>query len=243
MPGDYLDTTDQGTLDFATKFIAGVDDKPDAVGLTTAIMASYQAARDRYAAKLSAATAMLSRGPFSIAEKDDAKAFLLVESRKIAMQAQNFSGMTDPMRVALGLTVRSRGGRSVPPPAVSPVLTAESRPGGQVVVTMKNPEQGNRARPRGCTGCTLLSYVGPDLPQDPAAFQFQGSTSRRTTTLEFGANVAAGSCVWVTGYYYNAKGQSGRAAAPVCVTLEAGVRTAGGAGAERQEKQAYPKAA
>ena len=243
MASSYIDTTDSGLLTHARTLIAGVNDQPDAVGLTTAQMTAYGDLTDLYETNLAASTDRRTRGPFSISEKDAAKKSLLAMTRQISMQAQNFSGTTDPMRVLLGLTVRSRGGRSVPPPAVSPVLTAESRPGGQVVVTMKNPEQGNRARPRGCTGCTLLSYVGPDLPQDPAAFQFQGSTSRRTTTLEFGANVAAGSCVWVTGYYYNAKGQSGRAAAPVCVTLEAGVRTAGGAGAERQEKQAYPKAA
>ena len=122
------------------------------------------------------------------------------------------------------------------------MLTADSRPGGVVVVTVKNPEQGSRARPKGCTGVTILSYVGPEVAQDPTLWQFQGSTSRQTTTLQFDANVAAGSCVWITGYYYNAKGQSGMAAAAVCVTLEAGFRKATG-GANAEKKQTYPKAA
>ena len=242
MPGDYLDTTDQGTLDFATNFISGIDGNPDRVGLTTTLMADYQAATDLYAAKLAAATEMLTRGPFSISEKDDAKAILLAKTRVVAMQAQNFSGTTDPMRVALGLTVRSKTRGNVPPPSAVPVLSADSRPGGLVVVTVKNPEQGNRARPRGCTGVTLMTFAGPEAAQDPTLWQFQGSTSRRTTTLSFDANVAAGSCVWVTGYYYNAKGQSGTAAAPVCVTLEAGFRKASG-GANAEKKQAYPRAA
>ena len=238
----YIDTTDAGLLTHARTLIAGVNGNPDAVGLTTAQMTAYGDATDLYDAKLTGSTDRRTRGPFSISEKNACKLLLLAMTRQISMQAQNFPGTTDSQRVLLGLTVRDRTPAPVPPPSVSPVLAAESRPGGLVVVTVKNPEQGSRARPRGCTGCTLLSYVGPELPEDPAAFKFEGSTSKKTATLEFDATVAAGSCVWVTGYYYNAKGQSGTAAAPVCVTLEAGVRRAAG-GADAEKKQTYPKAA
>ena len=240
MPRNYLDTTDNGLLDFARNFLTGVGGTPATVGLTAAQMIAYEEATNFYADKLAASAETKTRGPFTVAEKNAQKELLLAMTRTLAMQAQNYPPLTDAQRVLLGLTVRAAS-VPVPPPTAIPNLALDSRPGGVVEVTVNNPEQGSRARPRGCTGASLLSFVGTAPPQDAGAWKFEGSTSKKATTLVFGSDVAAGSCVWVTGYYYNAKGQSGYAAAPQCVTLEQGLRKAGGG--VNAEKTAYPKAA
>ena len=114
MASSYIDTTDAGLLTHARTLIAGVNNKPDAVGLTPAQMTAYGELTDLYNAKLAASTDRRTRGPYSISEKNTCKASLLAMTRQISMQAQNFPGTTDSQRLLLGLTVRSRTHGSVP---------------------------------------------------------------------------------------------------------------------------------
>ena len=150
MARDYIDMSDNGALDFARNFIAGVNNQPDPIGLTTTQMTSYIALTDQYEAKLAASSATRTRGPFAIAEKEALRISLVSMSRQLAMQAQNYPLTTDPQRVVLGLTVRHPR-TSIAPPTAVPSVSLDSRPGGVVAVTVNNPEQGKRARPAGCT--------------------------------------------------------------------------------------------
>ena len=76
------------------------------------------------------------------------------------------------------------------------------------------------ARLAGVAGASVFTLVGAEAPADPAAWQFEGMITRTTFAVSFEQRSGADT-VWVSAFWYNEKGQSGNASAPVSVNLPA----------------------
>jgi hypothetical protein len=88
---------------------------------------------------------------------------------------------------------------------------------------MHDPENpGRRGLPPGVEGISVFSYVGAMAPEDPAAYKFEGSTTRTTVDVLFPLSVAEGAKVWLTAFYFNPRSMSGPGCPPVSAYIQFG---------------------
>ena len=78
------------------------------------------------------------------------------------------------------------------------------------------------AEPNDAAGISGFSFVGAEPPDAISSWVFQGNSTRQITTVTFDADLPAGTVVWFTAFYFNAKGQSGPGCSPVSAILAGG---------------------
>jgi hypothetical protein len=78
-----------------------------------------------------------------------------------------------------------------------------------------------RGRPLGCSGATVVAYVGENPSANPADWIFFGNSTQMRFDLEF-PNLEPGTKVWLRSFYRNSTDQSGPASDPVSVYLGSG---------------------
>lgn len=210
-----MPTTDSGVLNWSANFSSGIAGNPAALGLTPDEATAYAALQSDYATKYAAATDPATRGSATVLAKNTAKKALVAESRKLAMAVTNHPGVTDQQRHDLGLTVRDKELTPVPAPEAPPVLDVVSVHGHTFKLRLHNGESVRRAKPAGVQGATIFSHVGDAPPQDLAAWKFEGSTTKTSVDVIMPGEVAPGSKVWLTAFWFNRKSQSGPACTPV----------------------------
>ena len=245
MKTDFFPGREADQVDWFQNFSALTNETPQAFGLTVEQTTAYASRLAAFMAAYARATAEMTRSTPNITTKNELKAGMIAESRAQARIVQAAAQVTNAMRQELRLNVRDTSRTPVPPPTASPTVGAAAGPGRTLVVTIQDPADERRARPRGAASTTVLSHVGPTPPASIAAWAYQASVSRRSVTLPFDAALPPGTCVWVTAFYQNARGEAGPASTPVCEYLGgAGVSSsAAGGTVAAKEAQTYPKAA
>ncbi len=245
MTSGSVPQTDPALAIWAANLAARVAGRVDHYGASAAQSDAFAALNDSFQSAYAASSNADTRTRGKILAKNDARDLLVIAARQLVAVIQAYPATTDEQRVELGLRVRKDGRTPVPAPTVSPAISTAAGPGRTVVVTIQDPADERRARPRGAASTTVLSHIGPTPPASIAAWAYQASVSRRTVTLPFDAALPPGTCVWVTAFYQNARGEAGPASTPTCEYLGgAGVSSAaGGAVVTREEGQTYPKAA
>ena len=221
MAASYLPLTDSGLDDwaknFATQITSALD--PVAVGLTLDEASAYAGLQGDYAAKLLASVEPGTRGPATVLAKNLAKKALIAQSRKLAMAATNHVGTTDVQRQALGLKIKALDPAPVPVPEFAPQLDVVSVQGRRVALRLRNSVNGERRKPAGVQGATLVSYVGDSLPERIRDWSFEANTTRADVELVFEDSVPMGTKVWVAAFWYNRRAESGPACSPVSLHL------------------------
>lgn len=216
----FFPTTDAGMLAWAQHFSTMISATPTTYGLVAAQATAYATLVTNYQTALTACEPTV-RNKTSTAAKNQAKAALKLSSVQLANIINGQPTVTDAQKIALGLNVRATP-TPVPPPGNPPTLDIVSVTGKTVKIRLHNDATSKRARPAGVTGTTIFSYVGATPPADITAWVFQGSSSKTIVDIAFDNTVAAGSIVWLTAFWYNGKGQSGPACAPVSTYLAGG---------------------
>ena len=245
MTSGSVPNTDAALATWAANLATRVAGRIDHYGANVTQSNDFTALNDAFQSAYAASSNADTRTRGKILAKNDARDLLVIAARRLVAVLQAFPATTDEQRVELGLRVRKAARTQTPPPTVSPAISAAAGPGRTVVVTIQDPADERRARPRGAASTTVLSHVGSVPPASIAAWAYQASVSRRSVTLPFDAALPPGTCVWVTAFYQNARGEAGPASTPVCEYLGgAGVASAAAGGAvAAKEAQAYPKAA
>ena len=245
MRTDFFPAREADQVDWFQNFSTLTNDSPQAFGLTVEQTGPYATQLAAFMAAYARATAEMTRSTPNITTKNELRTGMIAQSRKLARIVQAAPQVTNAMRQALRLNVRDTSRTPVPAPTVSPALALAAGPGRTVVVTIRDPADRRRARPRGAASTTVLSHVGDAPPISITAWAYQASVSRRSVTLPFDAALPPGTCVWVTAFYQNARGEAGPASTAACEYLGgAGVpKGVAGATVPREEAQAYPKAA
>jgi hypothetical protein len=127
------------------------------------------------------------------------------------------------MRSDLGLTVKDVEPTPIPPPAFAPSIIIESTTGNVVRIRMMDPANPTRrGKPDGVDGIAVFSFVGAAAPAEEGDWKFEGNTTRTTSDVMFPAATPAGSKVWFTAFYFNARKQSGPAATPAGTNIPGG---------------------
>lgn len=221
MATSYLPRTDSGLDDWAQNFATQITSTmdPTTIGLTLDEASAYAALQADYTAKLLASVEPATRGPATVLAKNLAKKALIASSRKLAMAATNHVGTTDVQRQALGLTIKDVDPTPVPVPEFAPQLDMVSVQGRRVTLRLRNSVNGERRKPTGVQGATLVSYVGESLPESIRDWSFEANTTRTDVELVFEDSVPMGTKVWVAAFWYNRRGESGPACSPVSLHL------------------------
>lgn len=211
----YFPQTEAELVTFSTTFAGVISADPAACGLTLAQATDYTAAQEAFGAAYQASKNPSTRSPATIEQKRTLKAALVALTRSYVKICQAYPGMTNDLRVQLGITVPDVTPTPSPIPEEPPVLDVVSVSGHTIKLRLHNGDPSRRARPAGVTGATLFSYVGEQPPVDLGAWKFEGNTTKLRETLVLPGTVAAGSVVWLTAFWFNARAQSGPACTPV----------------------------
>lgn len=195
---------------------------PTTYGLTAEQATAYTTAQGAFLQAYQLANNPATRSPSNIETKDDAKAALIAETRKLVNIVQAYPGTTDTMRVDLGITVRDYDPTPVPVPGTSPTIDILSVDAWTVKLRLHNGDSTSRAKPAGVKGASLFSYVGGTPPVSVDDWKFEGSVTTTLTQVVFPDTVTPGTVVWITAFWFNPTAQSGPAATPVSTRINYG---------------------
>jgi hypothetical protein len=127
---------------------------------------------------------------------------------------------------ALGLLPRASR-TPVPAPGNPPGIDIVSSVGNTVKIRLHDSTSSTRrGKPAGVSGASVFSFVGAVAPTDQAGWNFEGNTSKTVVDVAFPSTTASGAKVWFTAFWFNARKQSGPAAAAVGTNIPGGAAMA-----------------
>lgn len=217
MSKPFYSLSDTNLLAWSNNFSARLTATPAAFGLDGKKASSYAALNAAFDAALTAWRDPITRTPISMANKTAAREALLADARYLVATIDTNPATTDAQRDELVIKARKKS-TPIPAPSVSPLIDVEAVNGQ--VVTLRLHSEGRRGRPAGVQGASMFTFVGTTPPADTAQWKFEGLITRTKFDLRFESSASA-STVWVTAFWYNERGQSGTACAPVSINLPA----------------------
>jgi hypothetical protein len=222
MSKNFYSSTEERLAEGATNLVVTIGNSAAQYGLTSQIVADYDALAGNFSGKLRIARTPATRTPVAIEEKDIAKAALRSATLNIARIITATPTVTNAQLRALELTQRST--RSPKPvPSVAPMVEVVSVSGRLVTLRIHDAASSTkRGKPAGAMGANIYTYVGSDAPNNPAEYVYKGQATRSTTQVLFPDTVPSGATVWFAACWYNARGEVSQACAPVSVNLPGG---------------------
>lgn len=216
-------TKDAELLAWAGNADTRITASPATFGTTAGFATSYHALYLAYSVAYAAVSTDGARSKALTAQKDATKRALTTASRELYALVQGNLSVTDANKVLLDVRIRKTEPTPVPPPTAKPSVEVLEVSGHAVRVRFKNTElAGGRGLPVGSIGLNVFTHVGPTAPADAAGWKFEAGTGRLDVTLTFASDLAPGTKVWVTGFFFNRRKESGPAADPVGVLLQGG---------------------
>ena len=219
---------DGALLEWARPFSRQINLDPARFGLPPGRAESYRLILDRYETALWLTANPNLRRRIDTLEKLSAKHALAAESRALVDAIEAWPGLDDAKRSELGIPIRGRSARRVPPPAARPVVQlVRQTMRGLTVRLLTEGESTGRGRIPGVAGAIVMTFVGDVPPSDSGEWAFRGNTRRMSMDLDFPASVPPGSKVWVTAVFFNNRLENGPPSRPL------GMHIAGGEGLSR----------
>ena len=216
----FLPSTDAGLLAWSLNFSTRISATPLVFGLTAQLAAAYQTDHDLFATTLAGCDPSVRNKP-AVAAKNDARSALKVRARYLSSLVHGTASVTDAQKLELGLNVRAMPS-PIPAPSEAPGIDILSVIGRVVKIRLHGEEVLKRGKPPGVKGASVFSAVGT-APGDPAAFKFEGNTTKTVFDIVFPDSVELGSTVYITAMWWNERAESGPGAPPVTTTLGYGV--------------------
>jgi hypothetical protein len=219
MAGSFLPDRDSLLLAWSLNFSTRITATPTAFGLVAAQATAYAAVHAAFAAAL-AAVDPNERSKSLVAAKNTARDNLKIQARALAKIVDGTLTVTPAQRLELGLNVRKTS-TPIPVPASAPFIETRERYGTTVIIRITDGS-GRRTRLNGTQGARVYTFVGNTPPSDPQLWTDEGQATRADVELEFPAETAPGTTVWMTAAWYNPRGQLGPACTPVSTVLAGG---------------------
>jgi hypothetical protein len=214
-------TTDSGLLAWSQNVLDLITPAPAMYGLVAADVTTYQAVHDIYASALAACDPP-QRSKSAVVAKNAARTNLKNAATLLANKIYASPTVTDAQKVELGMPPRSSPS-PIPAPGTEPVINVVSTNGWTVRIRLRDAEGSSRGKPAGTIGASVFSYVGPTAPPDLASWKFEGSTGRvNKIDVQFSEELASGTKVWFTAFWFNGRKQSGPATEPISTNLPGG---------------------
>jgi len=207
-----------GSANFANKIAA----TPAAYGLNSALASSYAIVDARYQSAYTAAINPDTRTRSAVMAKNTAKKDLKAAAIDLARIINGTPTVSNAEKIELGLGIRAAGSPT-PVPAARPGMDVVSVTNRTVQVRLHDTaSRTRRGKPAGVAAAWVYSFVGASYPSDPAAWKFEGATTRPGFAVVFPNALPPGAQVWICAAWTNARQQAGPASAPVTVNVQGG---------------------
>ena len=215
---------------WSANFLQKVSGTPLAFGLSVPQIAHYQTLHDEFAARFAAASNPTTNSKATVAAKNLAKQRLLDSDGgawDLVNIVQAFPGTTDAMRGTLGLRLLDVSPVRTARPDRAPQLAIMFTSGRVLKLRLRDQEHSTRrGKPDGVIGATVLYCVGDHTPEEFSQWMFAMNTSKALFDLVLPASVPAGSKVWLTAFWFNARMQTSPAATLKCTRVGEGLALA-----------------
>jgi hypothetical protein len=222
MGRQFLPTSDSELLTWSLNFSTLITATPTAYGLVAAQATAYAALQTAYSTAFTTAIDPKTRTTGAVAAKNAARTPLKASSRSLGKMVDANLTVTDQQRRDLGLTVKVQPS-PVPAPTDAPGLDVVSVSAWTAKIKLHDTATGKkRGKPAGVSGASVFSYVGATPPTDIGAWKFEGNTGKTTVDVVFSNTLAPGAKVWLTGFWFNSRKESGPACTPVGANLPGG---------------------
>lgn len=217
-------------LNWSRIFDDKINADPAAVGLAAGQAAAYSVLHSAFAAAFAAVRNPNTNSRQAVAAKNQAMDALLNGTGgawQLVNIIQAFPGTDDSMRGQLGLRPPDKELTPVPAPDTGPRLSILSTSGRMVKLRLRDQTSPDRrGKPIGVQGATVL-YCVSDTPQvDRAMWFFAMNTSRPVFDVEIPNCIEAGSRVWLTAFWFNARKDASPFATPQSTRIGDGLALA-----------------
>ncbi len=223
-------TRESDLVSWAANFATKISATPTAFGLTAGQATAFSALNTTWASAYTTATEHGTNSSAAIIAKNTAKQNLLNGgngARQLVAIVRAFPTILKSQLADLGIRPRDVSPTPVPPPEFAPQLSIVSVAGRTVKIRLRDQENiDRRGKPSGVQGASVMTFVGATPPADPLEWSLMTNTSKTVIDLEFPSTVPAGSLVWITAFWFNARKQSGPAAAFQSTNIAGGMAMA-----------------
>jgi len=221
MSGSWIPTNDDALDPFVNNFQTLIAATPTNYGLVAADATAITAAYTSWHTAYLAATNPTTRTKATVATKNTQKANVLTVVRRYATTIRANLGVSDALKVGLGLHIRDTQPTPVPPPSTKPELSITKTDTGYQNVSARDEGSGApRARPVGSVGMLLYRAVGDapaSLPAEATFLTFIGRPDVQSTfTTADRGKIATYFARWT-----NARGEVGPWSNPVSAAIAA----------------------
>jgi hypothetical protein len=217
---DFMPRSDSEIQSYTATFASLLDTNFEAWAVTRATATEYVAQQQDFTTRLEAATNPETRGQRTVFLKDESRAILVANTRKIAKQLNGLLVMTNSMRQLLGLPIPSGHRTPIGPPTAIPVVVAGGVLNRTVPVDVRQ-SAAKRGKPAKVTLVSIFYCFSENEPTPEDKFELLMTTSETKLTLTFPPS-AVSDKVWVSAQWMNAKGETGPASRPISINLPAG---------------------
>ena len=213
----YFRMSDANLLIWSNSFSQHLTTTPAVFHVSPEMAASYAGLNTAFDTALSVWRDQSTKTPVASANKKAARENLLAMAKYLVNSINSNPLTTQAQRDELGIKARKTPS-PIPAPSQSPIIDVISVSGRVVKIGLHT--EGKRGRPVGVQGASVFTFVGADAPVDTAAWKFEGLITKTKFDISFEQSTAANT-VWVTANWYNERGQTGVACAPVSINLPA----------------------
>lgn len=178
--GSYIPETDAGVRDWLNNFAAVVASNPAAVGLSAPDAQTLTNLAAAYDAAYVLATNPLTRTTPNINDKDNKRNQAVATFRVFATQIKVNLGVSDEVKLALGLHLDDTTHSPIPAPTTTPLLAIIDATAG--VHTLRFADEmtpASRAKPPGVIQLQLYAAVGAEPNPDVSDATFVGVYTRQ----------------------------------------------------------------
>lgn len=217
----WIPTKDDALDPFLNNFQTLIAATPANYGLVasdaTAITAAYTAWHTAYLAAINPST----RTTATIETKNLQKANVLLVVRRYAATIRANHGISNALKIGLGIHIPDTAPTPVPPPSTYPLLTIDSFNLGKLelhAADQNTPDK--KARPAGTSGLLLFSSVADEPASTPTGLEFNAFLTRPKFENTFDP-ADAGKTVTYFARWTNGKGELGPWSPPVSIRIAA----------------------
>ena len=189
-------------------------------GVTTQAATEYNQLQVQFQGAVEAARNETTRTKMAVATKNELKKLIHASTSRIVSIVRGQYGLGAQDYIALGLKPRDVRQTVTAEPIATLILSAKAVGPRQIHVVARDGLTSRRALPVGVKGITFFTATGASAPTTAAGWTLRGSVSRATAAIDVTdvLGEAAGT-VWICGFYFNGKGQSGIASEAVAIDL------------------------
>lgn len=189
MPHDYIPGPDGAFDSFARNFYATLVDWWNAEGLDISQLNDLEKALDAWVTTYPAHVTAKAQAASAAQAKDAARRRVVAAIRPLAQFVQTYATTTDAQRATMGITIRRRGPRSLPPPPTKPLFQIDTSKRLEHTLRITDETTPTRAaKPRGAQGAEVwLKLVNPgEAPtSDPGDMRYLAMTTRTPFSATF----------------------------------------------------------